>query len=634
MPDVNVLAQLLSRAADTPRGVHFVHSRDREHRVSYAALLARARGLLGWLQRRGLKSGDALILFVRNNRAFIDAFWACQLGGMIPVPLSAGVQAASLAKLASVGERIEGAWLLSERQLYQRFNQSVGDAQRFEQRLCLLEDIQTIDAEAVVHASRADDLALIQFSSGSTSEPKGVQLTHANLLANLHAITRGADIGAGDRTLSWMPLSHDMGLIGFHLVPLFNRLEQVVMDTEAFVRRPALWLEKAAATRATLLCSPNFGYQHYLNNVAKPGHGLDLRAVRLVFNGAEPVAAKACRDFLLWLAGSGLGSETMFPVYGLAEASLAVCFPRPGSGLQTVQISAATWAVGDTVVPDPQARELVCLGFPVDGCQLRIADDQGNTLPDNTHGHIQIRGDSVTAGYYGCPECDRDSFVDGWLDSGDLGVMTECGLVVTGRVKEVFFAAGQNWYPQDVERLLEAAGCAEHGKVAVSAIRSDDNAEDRSLVFLQHRGSLEAFAPRAAAVQAALAATAGLRAHAVIPLHRLPRTTSGKLQRYRLAAAYGGGDYDRVLGDLDAASLGSQAGLAASRTERQLLELCRRRFPGHDIRADRNLFELGADSLTLVGLHEDIETAFPGRVEITDLFDYPTVCQLAVFIER
>ena len=137
MPDVNVLAQLLSRAADTPRGVHFVHSRDREHRVSYAALLARARGLLGWLQRRGLKPGDALILFVRNNRAFIDAFWACQLGGMIPVPLSAGVQAASLAKLASVGERVEGAWLLSERQLYQRLKQDFGNGRVFDQRLCL-----------------------------------------------------------------------------------------------------------------------------------------------------------------------------------------------------------------------------------------------------------------------------------------------------------------------------------------------------------------------------------------------------------------------------------------------------------------------------------------------------------------
>jgi len=634
VPDVNVLAQLLSRAADTPRGVQFVHSRDRERRVSYAALLARARGLLGWLQRLGLKPGDALILFVRNNRAFIDAFWACQLGGIIPVPLSAGVQAASLARLASVSERVAGAWLLSERQLYQRLQQDFGNRGVCDQRLCLLEEIQTIETQGVVHASRADDLALIQFSSGSTSEPKGVQLTHANLLANLRAITRGADIGAGDSTLSWMPLSHDMGLIGFHLVPLFNRLEQVVMDTEAFIRRPALWLEKAAAMRATLLCSPNFGYQHYLNNVAKPGHRLDLGAVRLVFNGAEPVAAKACRDFLLRLAGSGLGRDTMFPVYGLAEASLAVCFPRPGSGLQTVQISAATWAVGDPVVPDPQARELVCLGLPVDGNELRIADDRGNALPDNTLGHIQIRGDSVTAGYYRCPECDRDSFVGGWLDSGDLGVMTGRGLVVTGRVKEVFFAAGQNWYPQDVERLLEAAGCAEHGKVAVSAIRSDDNAEDRLLVFLQHRGSLEAFTSLAAAVQAALAATAGLSAHAVIPLHRLPRTTSGKLQRYRLATAFDQGEYDGMLGELDAASRGSQAGPAASRTERQLLELCRRRFPGHDIRVDLNLFELGTDSLTLVGLHEDIETAFPGRVEITDLFDYPTVRQLAAFIER
>jgi acyl carrier protein len=197
----------------------------------------------------------------------------------------------------------------------------------------------------------------------------------------------------------------------------------------------------------------------------------------------------------------------------------------------------------------------------------------------------------------------------------------------------VFFAAGQNWYPQDVERLLERSGCVEHGKVALGTVRSDDDAQDRVLVFVQHRTGLEAFARVAAAVQSALAAGTGLSAHAVIPVHRLPRTSSGKLQRYRLAEDYRRGDCRRVLAELGAVSAASQSGSAAGTTQQRLLAICRRRFPGHDIQADRNLFELGADSLTLVSLHEDIETVFPGRVEITDLFDYPTVRELAAYLD-
>jgi acyl-CoA synthetase (AMP-forming)/AMP-acid ligase II/aryl carrier-like protein len=636
MLEAGVLADLLRHAADSPQGVRFVHGARRDVRVAYAALLDRARRLLGYFQQRGLRPGDALLLFVRNNRAFVDAFWACQLGGLIPVPLSASAQAASLGKLAAIAGRFEAAWLFSERLLYQRLRQGYPDVRLPEQRVCLVDDLQDMAANGVVHPTRPGDIALIQFSSGSTSEPKGVQLTHANLLANIGAISRGAGIVAGDITLSWMPLSHDMGLIGFHLVPLFNRLEQVLMDTDLFIRRPALWLETAAAQDATLLCSPNFGYQHYLNCVAAPAAELDLGKVRLLFNGAEPVSARVCRDFLQRLASRGLRADSLFPVYGLAEASLAVAFPAPGSGLRTLQVAAERLAVGDTVMTGAQlsgAVELVCLGQALDSCELRIADEQGRALPELALGHVQIRGASVTSGYYRCPECDREALVDGWLDSGDLGFINKAELVITGRSKELFFAAGQNWYPQDVERLLEQAGAVSHGRVAVTAVRSQDNAEDRVLVCVQHRGSLEDFLAVAAGVQAALAGSSGLCAQAVVPLQRLPRTTSGKLQRYRLAAAWEQGEYRQVLDELAALAQLKQASAAASATEQQLLELCRARFPGRHVQVDQNLFELGADSLTLVGLHEDIDTRFPGKVEITDLFDHPTIRALAAYID-
>jgi acyl-CoA synthetase (AMP-forming)/AMP-acid ligase II/acyl carrier protein len=313
-----------------------------------------------------------------------------------------------------------------------------------------------------------------------------------------------------------------------------------------------------------------------------------------------------------------------------------VSFPAPGSGLQTLRVAADRLAVGDRVMNGAQLSdtvELVCLGETVGSCELRIVDDQGRELPELTVGHVQIRGASVTSGYYRCPACDQAAFASGWLDSGDLGFVSQAGLVITGRSKDMFFAAGQNWYPQDVERLLQQAGVAAPGKIAVTAVRSVDNAEDQLLVGVQYRGRLEAFLPMAAAVQAALGSSTGLRAWAVLPLHRLPRTTSGKLQRYRLAAAWEQGEYRQLLDELTALTQVAQASAAVNATEQQLLELCRGRFSGHDVQPDQNLFELGADSLTLVGLHEDIDARFPGKVEITDLFNHPTIRALSVYID-
>ena len=635
MTEPRVLADLLHRAADSTRGVRFLDSGENAQQVSYATLRQRAGALLGYFQQQGLGPGDKVLLFVRNNRAFIDAFWACQLGGLVPVPLSAGVQAASLDKLSQVAQRMDRAWLFSERSLYQRLKQDYGGERLFAQRVCLLEAIHEVPAGGEHHNADPGDTALIQFSSGSTSEPRGVQLTHANLLANIAAISRAAAIDAGDSTLSWMPLSHDMGLIGFHLVPLFNCLDQALMEPGLFIRRPALWLDYAASLGATLLCSPNFGYQHYLKNVPESVGAPDLGRVRLLFNGAEPVSAQVCRDFQQRLSAHGLRENAWFPVYGLAEASLAVTFPTPGSGLHSVRLAVQDLAIGTPVGPavaGERTQELVCLGHTVDHCELRITDNRGEVLADGTLGHVQIRGSNVTAGYYGYPA--GETLADGWLDTGDLGLMSERGLLITGRARDVIFVTGQNWYPQDLEQILVRAGVGESGRVAISAVRSDDNADDRLLVFIQYRGELDRFVPRVADVQRVLAAETGLSVQAVIPLHRLPRTTSGKLQRYRLAGGYGQGEYAAVLRDLEALREGSEQAVSAGPVEQQLLELCRRRFPGHAIGVDQNLFELGADSLLLVSLHEDISARFPGKVEITDLFDYPTISSLSAYIER
>ncbi len=637
MSAVKVLADALLALAGSPRGIRYLQSGNHETLISYAELLSRARGLLGRFQRLGLGPGDSVILFVRNNMAFVDAFWACQLGGLVPVPLAAGVQSEYLHKLTRVAEKFADPFLFTERVLLQRLTRWLDGKDLFGGHHCLLEEIDQLDRFGRLHAAEPGDTALIQFSSGSTSEPKGAVLNHLNVLTNMQAIGRAAAITAQDSTLSWLPLSHDMGLVGFHLVPLFNGLDQILMDTDLFVRRPTRWLETAHRYRSSLLCSPNFGYQHYLKSVTGPAEPIDLGNVRLIFDGAEPVSAAVCREFTQRLESAGLKAHAFYPVYGLAEASLAVTFPQPGSGVRSLRIATDQLSVGEVATratASDRAMELVCLGLPVDGCELRICDHSGRQLPDRAVGRVQVRGDSVSGGYYQCPSCDQAAFIDGWLDTGDLGFMTADGLYITGRRKEILFVSGQNWYPQDIEHMLQQAVDIDTGKVAVGALRSNSNAEDLLLVFVQFRRELAQFLEPLRRVRTALVEGAGLHAHAIVPVHSLPRTSSGKLQRYRLVEAFERSEYEAVLASLRALTQTSDSPVPQSEVGRQLLELCRQVFPGRPIDSDQNLFELGADSLMLVKIHEEIEARFPGRVEITDFFDYPTINSLSEYIER
>ena len=259
------------------------------------------------------------------------------LGGIIPVPVALGISDEHRHKLLRIARKLGKPFIYTERRSLERigaFAAQVGESETFEglrSRAFLVDDLSDISRAGQVHQSRPDDVAFIQFSSGSTSEPKGVVLTHGNVIANVRGVIEAAQITEDDVSLSWMPLTHDMGLIGFHLIMFDSRVHAHLMPTELFIRRPLLWLTLASRIRATILCSPNFGYKHYLKVLGdRPVEGLDLSSVRLIFNGAEPISVELCEEFLTRLAPARLPRNSMYPVYGLAEASLAVSFPPPG----------------------------------------------------------------------------------------------------------------------------------------------------------------------------------------------------------------------------------------------------------------------------------------------------------------
>jgi acyl-CoA synthetase (AMP-forming)/AMP-acid ligase II len=643
LPDT-LTETLVARAAGA-RSLHYIAGEDQRRSVTIAELHRTALGVLRHFQSQGIKAGDELIIFTASNEQFIDGFWACLLGGIVPVPVAVGISDDHRLKLLKIFGQLRNPWVYSEVAQITRLKDYASESGREAEfaalrgRMLAVERLTTLSGAGEVRAARPQDIAFIQFSSGSTSDPKGVVLTHANVMANIRGIIECAQFSADDVSLSWMPLTHDMGLIGFHLCMLAAGIEHTIMDTRLFSRRPLAWLKEASARRATLLSSPNFGYKHLLKVFESKGlDGVDLSSVRLIFNGAEPISVPLCRRFLDAMAPLGLKRTAMYPVYGLAEASLAVTFPPPGREFRTVHYDRRSLALGSApravAANSPGCIELMQLGRAITHTELRIAGEDGAPVAPGTVGHILIRGTNVTRGYHGGMHA--DSFTaDGWLRTGDLGLEAEGELVVTGRHKELIFSNGENCYPHDIENIVEAGGGIELGKVAVAGARRGDVDDDELIVFLLHRGSLADFIPEANSVRRRITEQTALQVAHVVPVKQIPKTTSGKIQRGALARAYEAGEFDAVIAELDAMRLAQHD--PAVESESELQGVLKRIFASvvteRKVGMDDDFFELGLSSIALAQAFERIDEEYPGLLDIEDMFDKTTIRAIAAHLE-
>jgi acyl-CoA synthetase (AMP-forming)/AMP-acid ligase II/acyl carrier protein len=641
------LAELIAANRSHRGKITYLEGEHDTRDVSYEELYERALGILHHLQRLGARRGDKLILFLASNEQFIDAFWAALLGGIVPVPVALGISDEHRHKLLRIARKLGKPFIYTERRSLERigaFAAQAGEQETVEglrSRAFLVDDLSDISRAGQVHQARPDDVAFIQFSSGSTSEPKGVVLTHGNVIANAKGVVEAARILPEDISLSWMPLTHDMGLIGFHLIMFYMRVHAHLMPTELFIRRPLLWLTFASRIRASVLCSPNFGYKHYLKVLGdRPVEGLDLSTVKLIFNGAEPISVELCEEFLTRLAPARLPRDSMYPVYGLAEASLAVSFPPPGAPMRTIALNRHGLGVGNSVeLIDKGSRDAVRLvseGRAIPYCSVRIADDEDRPLPEGRIGHLHMRGDNVTRGYYESPEVNAAAFTtDGWLRTGDLALVHEGDLYVSGRAKEIIFVNGQNYYPHDLEAIAQRIEGLELGKVVAAGVRPPGAEIEQLMLFVLHRGSAEDFLPIATQLARLINEQTGLEVAQVVPVRRIPKTTSGKIQRHLLEQSYVDGEFDAELKTLAALREAQRGPETASRSviEEKLRTICDTALGGKRVDVNDNLFELGASSLKLIEIHEQIDREYPGQVDLTELFDFPTIAELARHLE-
>ena len=640
----DTLADMLAEGSSRDRHILLINGEKDESRISFAELSDRAHLLLGSMQQRGMRPGDEVVVFTKSNESFLVAFWAAILGGIVPVPVAVGISDEHRFKLFRILDQLLNGRLYTDQGLLDRLlefavSEDLPDVKRALETDTILEGDIDSDTPGEPQHLQPDQLAFIQYSSGSTSEPKGICLTHRNLATNIRASCERLEWNEHDQSLSWMPLTHDMGLIGYHLTVFAAGMNQAVMDTSLFVRRPLLWLSKASELRATQLCSPNFGYKHFLKLFKRKGlDNLNLSAVKLITNGAEPISYELCEEFLAELAPYGLKRSVMFPVYGLAEATVGVTYPRPGTEYSRITVDRHSLRIGSTFEPkqpdDVDSISFVKVGTPIRDCEVRITDDGDQPLHDGLIGNIHIRGGNVTQGlYHNDAEQAKIFAEDGWLRTGDCGVFVDEQLVITGRSKDIIIVNGQNYYPHDIEEVAARLDGLDLGKVVVAGVNTGDSQTEEVLAFVLYRKDPELFAYLAHQVSSIIGAQIGIEFDHVIPVSRIPKTTSGKIQRAHLVNAYLNGDYDDVLPKRVPETPDDEVADDDSMIA-QLSAICREFAQDRKVGPDDNLFEVGISSLTLTEIILALEEKYPGRVDINDLFDYPTIRELASFIDR
>lgn len=640
----DTLSDLLAEARGKEREIRFIDGENDESIVKFGALWDRALALLGSLQAGGMEPGDELIIFSKSNESFVVAFWAAVLGGIVPVPVAVGISDEHRLKLFRIVSQLERATLFTEKDLLERLlefsrKRELDDITTLLQsRTALMSDVDA-SANGNVFKSAPDDIAFIQYSSGSTSDPKGVVLTHRNLCTNIRAIVEATHWNENDQSLSWMPLTHDMGLIGYHLSVLGVGMNHALMDTSVFVRRPLLWMSKTNELRATQLCSPNFGYKHFLKLFQRKGLAdLDLSCVKLILNGAEPISWELCEEFLAALAPHGLQRTAMYPVYGLAEATVGVSLSEPGSEYSRITVDRHSLRIGDTyrsVNPDDDAAvSFVTVGNAIRDVQIRIADDSDQVLDAAVIGNIQLYGDSITKRIYGDAAATTELFTeDGWLRTGDCGLFVDERLIITGRQKDIIILNGQNYYPHDIEEIVARLDGLDLNKVVVAGATPKGGQTEELIAFILHRQSLDAFQAMIDQVRDLIGEQTGLEVDQVIPVSRIPKTTSGKVQRAKLLQSYIDGDFNDILSELQPARTESGA-TDEDPLVGELVAICREFAKDRKIGPDDNLFEVGVSSLTLTEIVLAIDEAHPDKLDISDLFDYPTLREIAEFIRR
>lgn len=537
-----VVEVLYRNAERTPNKAYleFVDPEDRSHLLTFGELVESSRQIAVGLQSRGLSHHEPVAIMLPTSLDFFFSFFGVLLAGGIPVPLyppdRPGKLEDYIRRQSGILSNCETRFLLTTEEGL-KLSPVLAPRLPTLRNLVIPRELKSPSGLLARPNIQGNDTALLQYTSGSTGDPKGVVLTHSNLLANIRAMGKAAQASSSDVFVSWLPLYHDMGLIGACLGTLYHGAFLALISPISFLTHPSRWLWMIHQHRATLSAAPNFAYELCSRRVSDQElKGLDLSSWRIAFNGAEPVSPETIQRFSHRFEPAGFKSEAMKPVYGLAESSVGLAFPRLGQAPRIERLM-------------PGRHTFVSCGFPLQGHKIRVIDSEGHILPEREIGRIEFQGPSSTSGYF------RNPLATGvllqhfpWIDTGDLGFIADGEVFIVGRAKDVIIRAGRHVFPHELEELVGDLPGIRKGCVAVFGVKSSLTGTERIIIAAETRFSLEnersALLKRIAELSAS---TLEIPADEVllVPPRSIPKTSSGKLRRSECARLYETGQLER-----------------------------------------------------------------------------------------
>jgi fatty-acyl-CoA synthase len=514
-----------------------------QHVLPFAELRRQALATARKLMTAGLKRGDRVAVIAETGPEFMAVFFGCQYAGLVPCPMPytmyIGGKDAYIERVTGMLRAAAACAVITTSDLEDHIRAGAQGAGV--SKVLTHEELQALpESIARLEAFGTDDMAYIQYSSGSTSEPKGVLITQRAIMANTVGMLRdGLQATPNDRAFSWLPLYHDMGLVGFCLSPLMGQVSVDYISTPSFARRPALWLRLMSENRSTISSSPSFGYDLAAKRINGEAPSLDLSNLRVAAIGGDMVRADVLKRFSETLAVAGFNEKAFMPGYGMAESTLAISFADVDKPIRIDTIDKAAYKDSRLAVPakpgqaKDTVRSFVACGRALPGHEMIIRDDEGNLLNERQIGHIFVTGPSLMSGYYHDGDAtDAVIAADGYLATGDMGYLLDGEIIITGRAKDLILHNGRNIWPQDIEWAAEQVEPLKSGDVAAFAVEGDDG-DDDVVVLVQCRViDVAGIEKLRREVSSVVHHSAGVECAVVlVPPKSLPFTSSGKLSR-------------------------------------------------------------------------------------------------------
>ncbi|HOV26950.1 MAG TPA: non-ribosomal peptide synthetase [Pseudobacteroides sp.] len=644
----NSLVELLESRVSESKGIVFIKEEGNEKYITYGELYKKASYILYELQNFGIKCGDQVILQIDDDEEFLYSLWACILGGIIPLPITVGNTDEHKMRIFRIWQKLDRPFLITTDEIFSMFER-FSNSDEHKNMISLIKkdtlffnNFSNATMDGKIHYPKADETAMIMFSSGSTGDPKGVIITHNIIIAGEEVLINRYNINSNDVTLHWMPLTHMVGISFSHIFPLLANINQYLMSKSLFIQNPNLWMTKVNQHRATVLMVPTFGMKHFLN-CFKPEMAVnwDLSHLKIVSSAGEAISKDVSEKFSDTLAKYGMNKNAMCPIYGITETQVVAC-GELNHGLTSLNLMRKFLSIGSKVVETDDVNEgipFVNLGTPPCGCSVRICNDEDICVNENVIGHIQVIASTVTPGYYNDEiETNKVFTKDGWFKTGDVGFISNGNVYITGRAKEIVIVNAINYYLSDIEQSASNLSGIKPGSVIACGLLNNKGLSDEVILFVICAIDPSNFGDLATNIRSTVKNKIGIDVKCIIPLENIPRTAMGKPDRIKLVEMYTNGIFNNVIDSFEwnIANHKDEKLLEdpSNEIEKKLLKIWEKILGSNNVGIYDRFFEIGGQSINVFQMIDEISNEFGITLNPRVIFENPVIKSIAEYIAK